>query len=246
MNELKPREAHLFWPRQPRYLKTCYEWKSVHTILLTTIWTIMIESNTLFWRPYDKVHQRLMSLHKITQCRYVTNEQTQTHFTRGWTPVVEQIDFKWFPLPQRPVVSSVFFRTVLMSTAYTASASSITDQAAAVWKTIAFFFGRKRELNFFPCRVIWYQKPFLFIDFGVSANQPDLSIMNVDVVVCYSVSWSCLKLVARRTEHFRVFWRSFSGSELPQKKRCFNTQEFTGFLSSQRRVTRSNVSFQTK
>ena len=39
-------------------------------------------------------------------------------------------------------------------------------------------------------------------------------------------------LVARRREHFRGFLADFFVAELPQKKRCFNTQEFTRFLST--------------
>jgi len=39
-------------------------------------------------------------------------------------------------------------------------------------------------------------------------------------------------LVARRREHFRGFLADFFVTELPQKKRCFNTQEFTLFLST--------------
>jgi len=39
-------------------------------------------------------------------------------------------------------------------------------------------------------------------------------------------------LVARRREHFRGFLADFFVTELPQKKRCFNTQEFTRFLST--------------
>ena len=36
-------------------------------------------------------------------------------------------------------------------------------------------------------------------------------------------------LVARRREHFRVFWSIFLVAELPPKKRCFVLQEFTRF-----------------
>jgi len=53
-------------------------------------------------------------------------------------------------------------------------------------------------------------------------------------------------LVARQREHFRACLVIFLFAELPPK-RYFSTQEFTRFLStvsSQRRVTRSDVSFQ--
>jgi len=58
---------------------------------------------------------------------------------------------------------------------------------------------------------------------------------------------TCLQ-VAHRKEHFRVFWAIFWLLDSLQK-RCLSTQEFTRFLStvlSQRRATRSDVSFQTK
>ena len=48
---------------------------------------------------------------------------------------------------------------------------------------------------------------------------------------------------------FPVFLGDIFGCSSPFKKRCFNTQEFTCFLSTvslQRRATRSDVSFQTK
>jgi len=61
------------------------------------------------------------------------------HISLGLTPVVEQIDFKYFPLPQKPVGSSVGFRTVLMSTVYTASASPLRIKHLPFEKTIACF-----------------------------------------------------------------------------------------------------------
>ena len=76
-----------------------------------------------------------------------------------------------------------------MSTVYTASVSPVMDHAAAVLKNYCLFFvflWRRRELIFSPYRVIWYQMPF--VDFGVSANALDLSIIYVDVVVCRFVS----------------------------------------------------------
>ena len=51
-------------------------------------------------------------------------------------------------------------------------------------------------------------------------------------------------LVARWRKHFRGFLMIFWVAQPPKK--CFSTQEFTRFLStvsSQRRVTRSDVSF---
>jgi len=39
-------------------------------------------------------------------------------------------------------------------------------------------------------------------------------------------------LEARRREHFRSFLADFFVAELPQKRGCFNTQEFTRFLST--------------
>jgi len=48
---------------------------------------------------------------------------------------------------------------------------------------------------------------------------------------------------------FPVCFGDIFGCSTPSKKRCFSTQEFTCFLStvlSQRRATRSGVSFQSK
>jgi len=47
---------------------------------------------------------------------------------------------------------------------------------------------------------------------------------------------------------FPVFFGDIFGCSTPSKKSCFSTEEFTRFLStvsSQRRATRSDVSFQT-
>jgi len=55
-------------------------------------------------------------------------------------------------------------------------------------------------------------------------------------------------LVARRGEHFRIFPMICLVAHILPKRRL-STQEFTRFLSmvsSQRRATRSDVSFQTK
>jgi len=67
-------------------------------------------------------------------------------------------------LPQRPIGSSVFFRTVLMSIVNIASSSPVTEQASAVFENIACFLTEKR-IGIFPFslhRVIWHQMPFLF------------------------------------------------------------------------------------
>jgi len=55
-------------------------------------------------------------------------------------------------------------------------------------------------------------------------------------------------LVARRRKCFWGFWSDFFIAELPQKRGCFSTQEFTRFLSTGvvSKVTRSDVSFQAK
>jgi len=39
-------------------------------------------------------------------------------------------------------------------------------------------------------------------------------------------------VVAHRRKHFRGSWAVFFVAELPQKSRCFNTEEFTRILST--------------
>jgi len=50
--------------------------------------------------------------------------------------------------------------------------------------------------------------------------------------LCLLIFKKHVTLVARRREHFRDFLADFFLAELPQKRGCFNTQEFTRFLST--------------
>ena len=63
--------------------------KERHTILLTTTWTIMIDSNSLFVGVYNKVHQCGSWAYTRSTNADMAPMSQHKHVSRGWTPVVE-------------------------------------------------------------------------------------------------------------------------------------------------------------